>query len=223
MAGDAAADRFAEDIGPLLRANDLPAVAQRVYERWSPDQLVEFVRAPSCGTVRAAIVCLGLTGSMCHCGVLAALLHDTDAVVVQLAEDSLWNIWMRGGSEHGCNQLAGAVDRINHDDFVTAVRLLSALSAFEPTFAEAHHQRGIALFFLDRFEDSSAAYAQAVRLNENHFSAAAGLGHVCAQRGDAVGALRYYRLALGIHPRLEGIPEAVEEIETALGNRRAAQ
>ena len=59
----------------------------------------------------------------------------------------------------------------------------------------------------------------ALRLNPYHFAAAANLGHTYVEEGDVLSALRYYRYALRIHPRLADLREAVRSIEAAQAKR----
>lgn len=182
------------------------------------DGLVTLLGCQVEDVARSAIVCLGLKGSLAHCRALAGMLRHADPGVVQLAENSLWQIWMRAGSPRGNALLARAIDLIRIDRFDEAARLLSDLSAAEPAYAEAHNQRGIALCFLDRFEEAGQAFQEALRLNGQHFAAAVSLGHTHVERGDLRGALEHYQHALQLHPQLEEIPEVVECLEAAAGN-----
>jgi tetratricopeptide (TPR) repeat protein len=219
---DAVANQFAESVGPLLESGDLPALINLLEEQWPPESLAVLLASSSPAVRSRAARCLGLTGSMSYCRHLADLLGHADQGVAKAAEDALWHIWMQAGSAAARQRLARAVGHIRAQDYQAAVAALDALLAVEPTFAEAHHQRAIALCFLGQPEAAAEAYQQTLGLNPHHFVAAVGLGHSYVERGDVRRALKLYRLALQLHPGLGEIREAVEQIETALRKRDVA-
>lgn len=213
---------FLISIDPPLAANDLAVVLARLGASWPPERLLTLLASPRPAVVKAAATCVGLTGSMEHCSRLAALLGHADEQVATAAEDALWMIWMRAGSEPGCRQLRTAVQRLREGEIEAALRLLGSLTAAEGSLAEAHHQQAIAWHSLERYGEAEAAYRKTLALNPYHFAAVAGLGHVCAHRGDFAGALHHYRRALEIHPRLTEIREIVPQLEAALEKRVVA-
>jgi tetratricopeptide (TPR) repeat protein len=168
-------------------------------------------------TIRAALVYLALYGHMHDTGMLALCLHHSDAGVVELAEYCLWSIWMQAGTDRGNRALAQAIDHIRDGEYTEAYTILSLLIAEEPSFAEAHFQQGIALSCADNTVAAARALRHALRLNPQHFGAAAALGHTCVELCNLAGALHYYRLALEIHPRLKDLHTAVRRIEDMVG------
>ena len=213
---------FFAAIDPPLVGGDLATVLARLRGNWPPERLVELLASPLPAAVKTAATCLGLTGSMGHCDRLVSLLGHDDERVVAAAEDALWSIWMRAGSEDATAQLRLAIQRLQQDDAESALRVLRELTAADCSLAEAHHQRAIALHSLERYDEAEAAYQTAVALNPCHFAAVAGLGHICVQRGDYTGALRHYHCALQIHPRLAEIREIVPQLEAAIKRRIVA-
>ena len=219
---DAVANQFTESVGPLLESGDLPALVTLLEKQWPPENLAVLLASSSPAVSSGAARCLGLIGSMSYCRHLAGLLGHADQAVAEAAEDALWQTWMQAGSAAARQRLAQAVEHIRTQDYKAAVAVLDTLLAAEPTFAEAHHQRAIALCFLEQPEAAAEAYQQVLGLNPHHFAAAVGLGHTYVERGDVRRALELYRLALQVHPGLSEIREAVEQIETALRKRDVA-
>ncbi len=213
---------FLVTIDPLLVSGDLPAALARLRADWPPERLVELLASPSAAVVKTAATCLGLTGAMQHCDRLVPLLGHVDERVASAAEDALWSIWMQAGSKDANAQLTVAVARLRDGESEAALRLLEALTAAQESFAEAHHQRALALHTLERHEEAEAAYQETLARNPHHFAAIAGLGHICAQRDDLDGALHYYRRALHLHPRLSEIQEIVPQLVAATGKRVVA-
>lgn len=168
---------------------------------------------------RAAVMGLGLRGTNKQSRPLIHALRSGDTALADLAEHALWQIWMRAGTSEGDALLRRASGCIRKWEYEEALHLLDSLCALEPMFAEAHHQRGIVLSFLDRPREAAAAFRNALRQDRCHFHAAANLGHMCVELGDMRGAFRYYRYALRLNPRLEGLADAVKGLEPIVGQQ----
>jgi tetratricopeptide (TPR) repeat protein len=213
---DATVDQVLHTVAPRGGV-DRATLERLIHERPDTEQLVDLLNGAELEAVRAAVVYLGAYGSVREGALLATCLHHDDPAVVELAENGLWSIWMQGGSETGNRMLALAIGHLNQGDFEAALRLLTALNAREPFFAEPWFQKGVALALVERHGEASVAYRRALHLNPQHFSAAAALGHACVEQGNLSGALHYYRQAVDIHPRLEELPAAVRALEAKLG------
>lgn len=217
MTFEATVNRILARVEPGLHL-DRSVLAALVRERPKPEGLVSLLAAAEPTTVRAAVLYIGLYGTPREAPLLALCLHHADAGVVHLAEHCLWSLWMQGGSEDGNRSLALAIQAINSGDYRKAMQTLDTLLACEPGFPEAHFQRGLALSSAEQPKAAVREYRLALRLNPHHFGAAAALGHAFLEQGDLRGALRFYRKALRIHPRLEDLPDAVRELEFVLSS-----
>lgn len=213
---------FLTQVGPLVDRRDYSAILLATQEVWPARKCVEFLNSALAEVVRVAAVCLGCIGSTAHVRQLVRLLDHASPAVAVAAEDALWTIWMRGGSSEGNEALGRAIRAIREERFESSLAILNPLCMNEPEFAEAHHQRGIALHSMDRLEEAETAYADAVRSNPYHFAAVAGLGHASAQLGDYEAALRYYRAALVVHPGLTDLREVLPSLEAAVARRVVA-
>ncbi|MFH1746021.1 MAG: tetratricopeptide repeat protein [Planctomycetota bacterium] len=219
MSRDGASNQLTEHAEALTGGADLGAVVQLLLSECDTDGLARLLATGTGDIARAAAVCLGLQGSLRDCRALVSALRAEDPELVQTAENSLWLIWMRAGSAAGNQQLVTAIERIRDEDYLAALVVLDELSTCEPDFAEAHHQRGIVLFFLERLAAASTAFRQALRRNQYHYLAAVNLGHVYVERGNYKRALFHYRNALRIHPQLDEIPEVVQRLELVAHKR----
>jgi tetratricopeptide (TPR) repeat protein len=215
-------ERLIEAFATQYSRLDTTAALDQLRREWPPALLAQMLTSDSPDVVRTAATCLGFLGSDAHSARLARLLAHQDARVADAAEHALWSVWMRSRDGRANRELQSAVSEIGRERYASAVEILQALTLMHPTFAEAFHQLGIALCFLDRLDEAEAAYRNAVRLNPWHFAAWAALGHVAVQRGDLPRALRNYRRAVSIHPRLHEIRAVLPELEAAVRARSVA-
>lgn len=217
MIRDATVDSVLRCVAPDIPV-DRAVLGGLLHRRPAARTLVPLLSSPDPEIVRAAVLYLGCQGSAPDCPFLVLCLRHQDEDVARLAEHCLWSLWMQGGSEQGNRHLSEAIRCIRDGDYNVAAQLLTMLIAEEPAFAEAHFQLGIALSSQEKTDEAAQAYRQTLRLNPSHFGAAAALGHASVEQGNLPGALHYYRRALQIHPRLEALPEAVRELEAAVGS-----
>jgi tetratricopeptide (TPR) repeat protein len=73
-------------------------------------------------------------------------------------------------------------------------------------------------FQLQEYEKSAADCEKALRLNKQHFGAAAGLGRCYLRLRRPRPTLRAFRTAHRINPNLEGAQDAIRDLENVLGN-----
>src|SRR5262245_45936244 len=126
---------------------------------------------------QAAALALGLVGTMKANEAVAALLHDEDALVRQLATDALWAIWFRADQPEHIEELQRLM-RLSSQGEGTTEELLAGYEALlkkAPDFAEVYNQRAILYFRLGEWQKSAADCERVLKLNPYHFGAAGGL------------------------------------------------
>ncbi|MBM4001921.1 MAG: tetratricopeptide repeat protein [Planctomycetes bacterium] len=165
---------------------------------------------------RAAVLALGFIASYTSNAVMGQALHDNDRGVRMLAENGIREIWCRDGSDLQQQQIA-VIERLNGArDFLRAEQLATALIEEAPWYAEAWNQRAIALYYLERYDDSANDCHQALEINPYHFGAAVGMAHCYLELTDAFAALDCFRRALRLNPDLEGVRSQVQYLEKSL-------
>ncbi len=164
--------------------------------------------APTEATIRS----IGRVGAMQHCALLQRLLGRCDSHLVPVVEDALWMIWLRAGSTGGSRRLRAAIRMMRDGQFERAELALADVVRDEPSFVEPHNQRGLALYFVNRFDDAADCFRMALRCNPYHYAAACALGHVCVAEQAYGAALHAYRMALRIHPRLTEIERMIDDL-----------
>lgn len=213
---DQLADQFLAATRPALEAGDAEVLAAEVRRHFTTPDIAQLLQHPRVEVRQVAAIVLGLIGGADVVGVLARALHDPEIEVVQMAEHALWSVWFRLGLSSANESFVNGVRLIGEERYAEALAELDDAVAEDPEFAEARNQCAIALYLLERYEESIARCEEAVSLMPCHFGAIAGMGHGYVHGGDLAEALRCYRRARAIHPGLPGIDEHIAEIERRL-------
>ena len=167
---------------------------------------------------QAAILALGMMGSIKVNAAVAARLHDEDPTAQQLASDALWAIWQRADAPDNVQELQRLMRLV-----AAEARPEDVLAGFEalirkaPRFAEAYNQRAVYHFLRGDYARSINDCEKVMRLNPCHFGAASGMGQCFMKLKKLRAALRIYRRANRINPKLDGIREAIQSLERMLG------
>lgn len=187
---------------------------QRVAARYTEGTLQRLLGHSNSQVRRAALLSLGLQGTMISNAIVADRLHDEEAQVRRLAEDALWNIWFRAEGETHRRELQRLVQL---KDLNKSLRGLDTLIQKCPEFGEAYNQRAIVYFRKGEFQKSAADCQRAIERNQFHFGALSGLAQCLIRMRKPRPALRAFRQALKINPDLDGVAESIRSLEESLG------
>lgn len=199
-----------------LEAGDAVALADQVLARWEAAEVCSLLQSENLDVRRVASVTLGLIGDHTCVGPLSEALHDRDEQVNQMAEHGLWSIWFRSGKCQAMQAFRDGVALIGSEAYDDAIDRFHAALDIDPDFAEAYNQRAIARFFLGQWDNALTDCRQAARRMPVHFGAIAGMGHCYAHMCQLHDALRCYRKAVAINPRMTAICKAIERLEAKL-------
>jgi tetratricopeptide (TPR) repeat protein len=190
------------------------AFKRQVEKRYSEGTLQRLLEADSVTCRRAAVLSLGLMGTMDSNAALASRLHDPDPLVSQLASDTLWAIWFRADSENNTRELQRLVKMRDPQKTLNGLNSLIQRSS---RYAEAYNQRAIVHFGMKEFQKSIADCERALKLNPFHFGALSGMAQCYMNLRKPAAALKAFRNAQRIHPGLEGVEETIRALESTLG------
>ncbi len=200
------------EAGRFLRNGDEPGLRRYLGRAWSIGQLAELLHGDDTVVSWLAAYCLGTIGGPVSVMPLARALHHNDAAIVAAAEDGLWRIWFDEAGVAVRRRLQRAADQLDQERFDAARAILEEIIARHPAFAEAYNQRSILRYLQDDYVGSIADCKKTISLNRCHFGAHAGLGHAHANLGNYQDAIACYRRALQIHPRMDGLRQAIRRI-----------
>jgi tetratricopeptide (TPR) repeat protein len=187
---------------------------QEVGARYTEGTLQRILTGPHTEGRRAAVLALGLMGTMHSNKAVAGRLHDSDVQVRQLAADACWALWFRADTE-GHNKELQRVMRMR--DPAKALAGYEGLLKKAPKFAEAHNQRAILHFRMEEYQKSISDCEAALKLNPYHFGAQAGMAQCYIKLRKPRGALKAFRAALRINPNMDGVEDTIRTLEDVLG------
>lgn len=197
---------------PLARGN-ASELALEVSRRWRPAELCPLLQHENVDVRRVAAATIGVVGDTHNTGCLARALRDADAQVVQMAEHSLWSIWFRSGNEASAEPFRNGIKLLNQERYLQAIEMFDLAQDLSPNFTECRHQAGLCRFMLQQHAVAVEACKKAVAMVPAHFGAYSIMGHSYTQMGDLPRALRSYRKAVAIHPRLDAVKHAITRLE----------
>jgi tetratricopeptide (TPR) repeat protein len=201
---------------PALAEGNLSDALETVRKNWTIDELIRLLSSRNADVRKVAALALGFIGDRSAIPPLAVALHDQDELVTQVAEHALWCLWFRLGKPASVALVRLGSSDLGDGDFDGAIEKFTRSIAIDPSFAEAYNQRAIANYLAERYEASIADCQGALRLMPQHFGAMSGMGHCYAHMKNFAEARRCYRLALAIHPRLEGVETSLRRVEQIL-------
>jgi tetratricopeptide (TPR) repeat protein len=185
-----------------------------VAQRYSEGTLQRLCDCPNTKARQAAVLALGLMGTMASNETVAGRLHDDDEMVRQMAYNALWSIWFRGDSEANCAELRRLIELDDRDKSLTG---LDALIKKAPKFAEAYNQRAIIYFQKELLDKCIADCEKVLELNPYHFGALSGLAKCYEALDKPRAALKCYRTLYRINPYANGTQEMIRALEQQLG------
>jgi tetratricopeptide (TPR) repeat protein len=187
---------------------------KKTTARYSEGTLQRLCNAPDPEARCAALLALGLLGTMASNQALADRLHDDEPQVRRFAVEALWALWFRGDDAARGEELRRLV-RLT--DRAAALAGLDVLIREAPDFAEAYNQRAILHFRNEDFERSIQDCERALERNPYHFGALSGMAECYVNLRRPRAALKAYRHAYRINPNLGGVEETIKALEEALG------
>jgi tetratricopeptide (TPR) repeat protein len=125
----------------------------------------------------------------------------------------------RSGSPTADLLLSWAVDAMGEKNYPLALDVLDQVIVVKPDFAEAWNKRATVHFLMDDYGDSLSDIRQVLALEPRHFGALAGFGMILQAMDKKEEAIRVYKRALEIDPRLDKVRESLEALEKETGGK----
>jgi tetratricopeptide (TPR) repeat protein len=127
-------------------------------------------------------------------------------------EDEIWALWTEHEDAALAERMERAIAAMARKSFREAELELDTLVDDVPDWAEAWNKRATLYYLMGRHDESLADIARTLALEPRHFGAICGFGQICLAQGRQVEALAAFETALGLHPHLDSVREAVKAL-----------
>jgi tetratricopeptide (TPR) repeat protein len=142
-----------------------------------------------------------------------AQLHKASERDAGKIEASIWKMWMLSDSPSADAVLGQVAKAMSDKDYVAAMDMANTVIDLYPDYAEAWNKRATLFFIIGRNDESLADIEKVLALEPRHFGALSGRGMIYEKTGKPGLALKAFRDALAIHPRMKSVQEAIERLE----------
>ncbi len=183
-------------------------------------QALRSLSAPSAEQRFHAVVRLAEVGTMADADRLVSRLRDEDERVRDVSAAAMWQIWSRSGDKAIDALYQKGLQQMEASQLREAVTTFTAIIAKRPAFAEAWNKRATIYFVMGELDLSLKDCHEVIKRNRNHFGALSGYAQIYLQKGDLAQAMAYFERALKVNPNLEGIPEALEQVQQKMEEKR---
>jgi hypothetical protein len=131
-------------------------------------------------------------------------------------ENAIWSAWGSHPDKALEQRLELATRAIARRDYFRARRLLDPLIEAWPAWPEPWNKRATLSYLQGRDAECFEDILQVLQREPRHFGAICGFAQVCLRRGERHAALAAFEVALGIHPHLDGVRAAVDDLRETL-------
>lgn len=128
-------------------------------------------------------------------------------------EQEILNRFARSGSPTVDLLMSWAKDAMDKNDYPKALDVLDQALMLKPDYAEAWNRRASVYFAIDDYGRSLSDIRATLALEPRHFGALAGFGMILQAMDRNDEAIRVYKRALEIDPRLDKVRESLKELE----------
>jgi tetratricopeptide (TPR) repeat protein len=143
----------------------------------------------------------------------AELKATTDEEEAMRLERRIVVAMLNSGSETVDLLMTWATESIMEQDYPLALDLLDSVVLLAPDYAEGWNRRATVYFRMGDFGHALDDIQRTLTLEPRHFQAIAGLGIILRSLDRKEQAIQALKAALEIHPFLDGVAEAIEDLE----------
>jgi tetratricopeptide (TPR) repeat protein len=149
----------------------------------------------------------------------AKLPENADSPAGERIEQEILRRFARSGSPTADLLMSWAEDAMGKKNYPLALDVLDQVIVVKPDFAEAWNRRATVHFLMDDYGDSLSDIGQTLALEPRHFGALAGFGTILQAMDRNEEAIRVYKRALELDPRLDKVRESLEALEKETGGK----
>ncbi len=143
----------------------------------------------------------------------ARLKENADSPAGGRIEQEILRRFTHSGSPTADLLLSWAGEAVEATDYPLALDLLDQIIVLKPDFAEAWDKRATVYYLMEDYSDSLSDIRATLALEPRHFGALAGFGMILVALDRKAEAIRVFKHALEINPRLKQVRETLEKLE----------
>ena len=143
----------------------------------------------------------------------ARLKENAESPAGGRIEQEILRRFSRSGSPTADLLLAWAVDAMDAKNYPLALDVLDQVIVLKPDFAEAWNKRATVYYLIDDYSASLSDIRATLALEPRHFGALAGFGMILESLDRKAEAIRVFKRALEVNPRLEQVKETLQKLE----------
>ncbi len=140
------------------------------------------------------------------------LVASKDEESAKLVADAIEKLWLASGSDTVDLLMGRALKSVEEKEHDIALRLLDAVVAIRPNYAEGWNQRATVYYLKQDYRSSLNDLRQVLAIDPKHFKAINGLALIMQELGDKKAALTALRKGLKVHPFLGGAKQSEKEL-----------
>lgn len=148
------------------------------------------------------------------------LLETKDSLDAKVIEQSIWEIWLSSGSDTVDLLMFQAVQQMTAGGFKQAAFLFTAIIEMDPQYAEAWNKRATVRFLLGDLKGSLDDVGKTLELEQRHFGALAGLGHIYERLEKPDKAVLAFEKALELNPHMIVISKRIQYLRVKLEGQK---
>jgi len=135
-------------------------------------------------------------------------------------EDQIGLLFMQSGSPSIDLLMTRANAALVGGDKGTAKKLFESVTSIAPNYAEGWHSRAALQIYGNDNEGAMLSLQRTIALNPREFRAMSELADMLEDFGDKVGALKLFRRALALDPKLEGAADHAKTLENEVEGQK---
>jgi tetratricopeptide (TPR) repeat protein len=147
---------------------------------------------------------------------LIQVLRDEDQFVREIAEQALWQIWLRSGRPDADARLRDGMVQMQQGALQHAVEIFTEVIEMAPDFAEAYNKRATTYYLMKAYEKSIRDCDSTLMLNPVHFGALSGTGLNYLALRKPLKALAFFERAVAVNPNMPQIHQYIKAIKNFL-------
>ncbi len=140
------------------------------------------------------------------------LVASKDEESAKLVAEAIEKLWLASGSDTVDLLMGRALKSVEEKEHDIALRLLDAVVAIQPNYAEGWNQRATVYYLKQDYRSSLNDLRQVLAIDPKHFKAINGLALIMQELGDKKSALTALRKGLKVHPFLGGAKQSEKEL-----------